>query len=120
MPETTPSEMPQSHLKGPDYTGLIRFLVAPFLEFPEALRVDCEAHSTNGRVWLRLAFENSDKGRVFGRGGRTIQAIRTVITATGQAHGHLIHLDIYGSHEQTRKPEINKKIFPKRPLSGAE
>lgn len=120
MPETTPATMPQSHLESPDYTGLIRFLVAPLLEFPEALKVDCEVHPTNSRVWLRLAFENSDKGRVFGRGGRTIQAIRTVLTAAAQAHGHAIHLDIYGSHDQSRKPEVSKKILPKRPPSRAE
>ena len=52
------------------------------------------------RVWLRIAFESEDKGRVFGRGGRNIQAIRTVIAAAAAAAGHSVYLDIYGSQSQ--------------------
>ena len=82
----------------PDYAGLVRFLVEPFLESPTALSVDCERSASKGRVWIRLAFEGADKGRVFGRGGRNIQAIRMVIQAVAQAAGQSAHLDIYESH----------------------
>ena len=86
----------------PDYVGLVRFLVEPFLESPESLSIDCETSNGNARVWIRLAFEGEDKGRVFGRGGRNIQAIRTVIEASAQAVGQLVYLDIYGSSGQSR------------------
>lgn len=79
----------------PDYVGLIRFLVEPFLESPNSLSVDCEKSNANERVWIRLAFEGADKGRVFGRGGRNIQAIRTVLQAIAQGAGQFVHLDIY-------------------------
>lgn len=79
-----------------DYAKLVRFLVEPFLESPDSLSVDCEIHTT-ARVWIRIAFEGEDKGRVFGRGGRNIQAIRTVITAAAALAGHSVYLDIYGS-----------------------
>ena len=79
-----------------DYAKLVRFLVQPFLESPDSLSVDCEIPNT-GRVWIRVAFEGEDKGRVFGRGGRNIQAIRTVITAAAALAGHSVYLDIYGS-----------------------
>lgn len=79
----------------PDYVSLVRFLVEPFLELPESLSIDCETLHAKQRVWIRLAFEGADKGRVFGRGGRNIQAIRTVIQAVAQAAGQFAHLDIY-------------------------
>ncbi|MBD0327858.1 MAG: KH domain-containing protein [Pyrinomonadaceae bacterium] len=81
----------------PDYVGLVRFLIEPFLESPNSLSVDCEKSNANERVWIRLAFEGADKGRVFGRGGRNIQAIRTVIQSAAQAAGQSAHLDIYDS-----------------------
>jgi predicted RNA-binding protein YlqC (UPF0109 family) len=88
----------------PDYAGLVRFLIEPFLESPTSLKVDCEKSNANGRVLIRLAFEGSDKGRVYGRGGRNIQAIRTVIQAVAQAAGQFAHLDIYeGPNESPRR-----------------
>ncbi|MEB3178718.1 MAG: KH domain-containing protein [Nostocaceae cyanobacterium] len=81
----------------PDYVGLVRFLIQPFLESADSLSVDCEMSPTLRRAWIRLAFEGADKGRVFGRGGRNIQAIRTVIEAVAAQAGHSVYLDIYGS-----------------------
>ncbi|PZV19374.1 MAG: KH domain-containing protein [Leptolyngbya sp.] len=95
MPQ--PDAVNPSTTAPPDYEGLVRFLVLPFLESPDALRLDCEISSNKPRVWIRLAFEGVDKGRVFGRGGRNIQAIRTVLSAIAQLAGQSIHLDVYGS-----------------------
>lgn len=81
----------------PDYTKLVRFLIQPFLESPNSLSVDCEFSPNTAKVWLRVAFEGEDKGRVFGRGGRNIQNIRTVIAAAAAMAGHSVYLDIYGS-----------------------
>ena len=65
------------------------------MESTERLSIDCEKSNAKERVWIRLAFEGADKGRVFGRGGRNIQAIRMVIQAAAQAAGQSVHLDIY-------------------------
>lgn len=89
MSETLPSI--------PNYTELVRFLLQPFLDAPESLKVDCEIIPSTSRVWIRLAFEAADRGRVYGRGGRNIQAIRTVLEAAARGVGQSIHLDIYGS-----------------------
>ena len=104
----------------PDYESLSRFLVQPFLESPDALRLDCETSPNKTRVWVRLAFEGSDKGRVFGRGGRNIQAIRTVLSAIAQLAGQSIHLDVYGSPssaeieepERERNPSVPRRVVP--------
>lgn len=83
----------------PDYSALVRLLVEPLLDQPEVLKVDCETHPQKARVWVRVAIEGADKGKVFGRGGRTIQAIRTVLTVAGQAVGQTVHLEVFGERE---------------------
>jgi uncharacterized protein len=103
----------------PNYVGLVRFLIEPFLDSSEQLRVDCET-SARGRVLIRLAFEGDDKGRVFGRGGRNIQAVRTVLQAVAQASGKSAHLEVFGSqsgqaHDSGRNPDRNRDHSRSRP-----
>ena len=70
----------------------------PFLDSAESLSVDCElSGSRRKRAWIRIAFDDTDKGKIFGRGGRNIQAIRTVVAAAAEAAGHSVYFDIYGS-----------------------
>jgi hypothetical protein len=102
----------QKQAASPDFAGLVRFLVEPFLESPQSLSVDCEVSPRRGRVLVRLAFEGEDKGRVFGRGGRNIQAIRTVLQAVAQTVGYSAHLDIYGSHSNSREGDADDKPSP--------
>lgn len=113
VPET---RLSSSQNAGPDYVGLVRFLIEPFLETPERLSIDCEKSHANQRVWIRLAFEGADKGRVFGRGGRNIQAIRTVIQAVAQAADQFAHLDIYESPNGAARKESSpsSRTAPKR------
>lgn len=85
-------------ISNPNYVELVRFLLQPFLDAPDSLIVDCEMLPSKSRVWIRLSFEGTDKGRVYGRGGRNLQAIRTVLAASAQAVGQSVYLDIYGSH----------------------
>ncbi len=116
MPDQLGS-IPQPQDTLPNYADLVGFLVQPFLEVPESLRVDCEMSQGNSRVWIRLAFEGEDKGRVFGRGGRNIQAIRTVIEAAAQAASQSVYLDIYGSSGSSRESESGNRTSPDRSSS---
>jgi predicted RNA-binding protein YlqC (UPF0109 family) len=104
----------QTQAVSPDFAGLVKFLVEPFLESPQSLSVDCEVSPRRGRVLVRLAFEGEDKGRVFGRGGRNIQAIRTVLQAVAQMVGYSAHLDVYGSHSNSREGDADDKPSPPR------
>ncbi|NJP10701.1 MAG: KH domain-containing protein [Leptolyngbyaceae cyanobacterium RU_5_1] len=106
-----------SKAAAPNYENLIRFLVQPFLESPAALKLDCEVSQSRARVWIRLAFEGSDKGRVFGRGGRNIQAIRTVLEAIAKLAGHSIHLDVYGGPPGYSNDGSERENSPERPNS---
>ncbi|MGC9503280.1 KH domain-containing protein [Baaleninema sp.] len=94
---------PPATPKTPDYGGLVRFLVEPFLESPASLSVDCEYGSTKPQVWVRVAFDESDRARVFGRGGRNIDAIRHSLKAMAQTAGHSLVLDVFGGVEAHRE-----------------
>lgn len=86
----------QDIIASPDYERLVRFLLEPLLESPDALCVDCENFKNQPKVWLRLAFEQTDKGRAFGRGGRNLQAIKTLVETTAMAAGKTLYLDVHG------------------------
>ncbi|NDJ19772.1 KH domain-containing protein [Myxacorys almedinensis] len=110
----------------PSYADLTRFLMQPFLDSPEALRIDCETCADGSRIWVRLAFEGADKGRVFGRGGRNIQAVRAVLNGVAKAAGQTANLEIYGGQQadegagQESRPRSSNapKPRPSKPVQG--
>ncbi len=108
---------PQSAVVPPDYASLVRYLVQPFLDSPESLRIDCEVSPRTQRVLIRVAIEGEDKGRVFGRGGHNIQAVRTVVQAVAQTAGHLAHLEVFGSQSSSSHRESEGDERPSRPHS---
>lgn len=91
---------PQSNL--PDYGQLVKFLFQPFLSATDTISVDCEYTIDRQRVWMRVAVASTDRDTAFGRGGRNIQAIRTVLQAAAAAVGQSIHLDVFGSSSSSR------------------
>jgi len=104
--------MPPTSTTQTDYPVLVRFLVEPFLEGSDTLSVDCEANAS-GKVWIRLAFSGTDKGRVFGRGGRTIQAIRTVLEMAGKAVNQSVYVEIFDENG-VDKPAHQPKTPPQK------
>lgn len=114
----------------PDYQGLVKFLIEPLLESPELLSFDCEHLKTTKRVWIRLAFEESDKGKIYGRGGRNIHALRTVLQTAADAAGETLYLEIYADENNSKyistprsfsssksfQPDENVQRHARRPL----
>jgi predicted RNA-binding protein YlqC (UPF0109 family) len=89
----------------PDYNSLISFLLKPLLAHPDALRVDFESNSKSDRIWIRVAFDPEDRGRVFGKGGRTIQAVRTVVMTTAQEFGHSARFEVFDPTPSTNSDD---------------
>jgi uncharacterized protein len=87
----------------PDYEQLVKFLFQPFLSEPDAIGVDCEYTIDRQRIWLRVAVATPDRDTAFGRGGRNIQAIGTVLHAAATAVGQSIYLDVYGHTSNSRQ-----------------
>jgi predicted RNA-binding protein YlqC (UPF0109 family) len=67
---------------------IIRALVGE----PDAVNVDEIVDGKNVRLEVRVA--GGDMGRVIGREGRTVKAIRSVLFAAGQKQGKRFQLDL--------------------------
>ena len=60
---------------------------------PEAVSVD-EFSEDDGTVVLELSVAEDDYGRIIGRGGRTANALRTVVKAAAVRHQKRVLVDI--------------------------
>lgn len=100
----------------PDYAELVRYLVNPFLESPEALKLHCETYADQSKVWVRLALDDADKGRVVGHHGRHLQAIRKVVDIAAGTAGQRVQVEVYGTQrERESRPQGSSRPRPRRP-----
>ena len=58
----------------------------------DSVEIDEIVDGKNVRIEVRVA--DGDMGRVIGREGRTVKAIRSVLFAAGQKQGKRFHLDL--------------------------
>lgn len=86
-----------------NYVELVKFLVHPFLEKPDDLRVDCEVFRQNSRVWIRLALGDEDKERILSRGGRNLQSVRTLLATAAIQAEQSVFLEIYATESSLNK-----------------
>jgi uncharacterized protein len=59
---------------------------------PDAVEVSEHTDGKTVRIELRVA--ESDMGRIIGREGRTVKAIRSLLYVAGQKHGKRFMLDL--------------------------
>jgi uncharacterized protein len=67
-------------------------IVTALVGEPDAVEVGSHTDGKNVRIEVRVG--QSDMGRLIGREGRTIKAVRSVLFAAGQKHGQRYHLDV--------------------------
>ena len=67
-------------------------IISAMVSEPGAVEVDEFVDGKNVRLEVRVA--DGDMGRVIGREGRTIKAIRSVLFVAGHKHGKRYHLDL--------------------------
>ena len=72
--------------------NLLILLVRPIVDEPD--RVEVEASESDTRVDLELRVAPDDIGKVIGRGGRTIRAIRTVVKAASVKVGKRVNVEV--------------------------
>ena len=72
--------------------NLLVLLVRPIVDEPD--RVEVEASESDTRVDLELRVDPDDIGKVIGRGGRTIRAIRTVVKAASVKVGKRANVEV--------------------------
>jgi predicted RNA-binding protein YlqC (UPF0109 family) len=72
---------------------LLEYLAKALVDDPEAVRVE-SFDEDDGSVVLELSVGEEDYGQVIGRGGRTANALRTVLKAAAVKEGRRVFVDI--------------------------
>jgi len=71
---------------------LLAYLARELVDEPDAVRVDTEERE--GSLVLRLHVAADDVGKVIGRGGRIVRALRTVVRASAVREGRRVLIEI--------------------------
>jgi predicted RNA-binding protein YlqC (UPF0109 family) len=72
---------------------LLEFLAQGLVDHPDGVSVE-QFEEDNGTIVLELCVAEGDYGKVIGRGGRTAQALRTVVKAAAVHEGRRVLVDI--------------------------
>lgn len=72
---------------------LLEYLAQSLVDRPDRVKVE-EFEEDDGTIVLELSLDDGDYGRVIGRGGRTAQALRTVIKAAAVKDNRRVLIDI--------------------------
>lgn len=70
----------------------IEKIVRSLVGEPDAVEVSENTDGKTVRIEVRVA--DTDMGRVIGREGRTVKALRSILFYAGQKHGRRFHLDL--------------------------
>jgi predicted RNA-binding protein YlqC (UPF0109 family) len=72
---------------------LLEYLAQGLVDHPEEVSVE-QFEEDDGTIVLELCVADGDYGQVIGRGGRTAQALRTVVKAAAAGEKRRVLLDI--------------------------
>ena len=72
---------------------LLVYLAQALVDEPERVQVE-EFEEDDGTLVLELSVADDDYGKVIGRGGRTAQALRTVVKAAAARDNRRVLVDI--------------------------
>jgi uncharacterized protein len=72
---------------------LLEYLVRALVDEPDRVTVE-QFEEDDGTVVLELAVADDDYGKVIGRGGRTANALRTVVKAAAVKENRRVLVDI--------------------------
>ena len=75
-----PTDTVASLLKTEDIVGLVESVVRPLVEFPDDLEIT-SSDAEDGSILVEVRVNEEDAGKVIGRQGRVIKAIRTLARA---------------------------------------
>ncbi len=72
---------------------LLEYLARSLVEDPGAVSVE-PFHEEDGTLVLEVRVAEEDAGKVIGRGGRTVAALRTVMKACALREGRRVLVDV--------------------------
>lgn len=71
---------------------LLQTILEPMLEHPEILTLSVE--ETPSKVVYHIDAHESDIGRIIGRRGRMIKAVRTIMSSSNNDHKKRVFVDV--------------------------
>ncbi len=74
--------------------AVVQYVATAFADNPDAVEVEARERSNGSDVSLQIHADRNDVGRLIGRRGRVINAMRQVARAAGAIDGERIQLDI--------------------------
>jgi hypothetical protein len=77
--------------------AFLRDVLTPLLDHPEALRVEVEGEGRKRSVLVFAA--PGDRGRIIGKHGRMISALRTLCKTAGEKAGLAVDLELDDENE---------------------
>jgi uncharacterized protein len=72
---------------------LLEYLARSLVDRPDEVTVE-SFEEDDGTLVLELHVADDDAGKVIGRGGRTVAALRTVMKACSVKHGRRVLVDV--------------------------
>jgi predicted RNA-binding protein YlqC (UPF0109 family) len=72
---------------------LLEYLARALVDEPEAVQVD-SFEEDDGTIVFELTVAEDDVGKIIGRHGRTVNALRTVMRASAVRHGRRVLVDV--------------------------
>lgn len=72
---------------------LVEYLARSLVDSPDEVSVEC-FDEDDGSVVYELSVADDDVGKVIGRGGRTVNALRCVLRACAAKQGRRLLLDV--------------------------
>lgn len=76
-----------------DVTQLVRTLVEQIVENPEAATVT-GTDQENGELFIEIEVDEGDIGKIIGRQGRIVKAIRTLARAAASQDGFRVEVEL--------------------------
>jgi len=77
-----------------DTAALLEYLVTSLVDDPESVKI--ERSDAGSSISYQISVHPDDVGKVIGRQGRIIKAIRTVMRAAGSVNGEQVDVDVLG------------------------
>lgn len=77
----------------------VELVIKALASNPEAVVVD-EEENTPELISLRVTVDEADRGRIIGRQGRTINALRTVVKAVAMKNQQKVQLEVSATDDE--------------------
>jgi predicted RNA-binding protein YlqC (UPF0109 family) len=70
----------------------LQYVIGQLVEHPDEVIIS--KTESNGALTYRVVMRKSDLGRIIGRGGHTVHALRTLLQAAARKRGERVNLEI--------------------------